>query len=150
MRAENRRGVRRYLGPGERVRLESRPHGAALARPIARALVFSGAGIALVVWGMPVLVPLGILGALAVLYGFFTVLRGVLAWDRTLLVVTSAKLLVLYGVVRRRVASVELPPGGAVEVDQSLLGRLLGYGTVIAGDLEVPYVPDPVRLCRPV
>jgi hypothetical protein len=37
---------------------------------------------------------------------------------------------------------------GPVEVEQSLAGRLLGYGTLIAGDLEVPYVPDPRRVCR--
>jgi hypothetical protein len=34
-----------------------------------------------------------------------------------------------------------------VEVEQSALGRMLGYGTVIAGDLEIPYVPDPGRVC---
>ena len=37
---------------------------------------------------------------------------------------------------------------GPVEVEQGLLGRMLGYGTVIAGDLEVPYVPDPRRVGR--
>lgn len=148
MSSANRRMVRRYLDPGERVRLEVRPHGVALARPLARAILFAAIGAALVVEGMPVAWPLGVLGALALVYGAFTALRAVLAWDRTLLVVTSAKLLVLHGVLRRRAASVALPAGGAVEVDQSLLGRLLGYGTVVAGDLEVPYVPDPTRLCR--
>jgi hypothetical protein len=71
----------------------------------------------------------------------------VLRWDRTILVVTSRKLLVVHGVVRRRAAASALGPGGAVEVEQSLAGRLLGYGTVVAGELEVPYVPDPTRLC---
>jgi hypothetical protein len=27
------------------------------------------------------------------------------------------------------------------------LGRMLGYGTVIAGELEIPFVPDPRRIC---
>lgn len=148
MAPANGKVVRRYLDPEERVRLESRPHGAALLRPLTRAIVVAGAGVGLVVSGMPVAWPLGILGALALAYGAFTALRAVLAWDRTLLVVTSAKVLVLYGVVRRRSASVALPAGGAVEVEQSLVGRLLGYGTLVAGDLEVPYVPDPTRFAR--
>jgi hypothetical protein len=33
-------------------------------------------------------------------------------------------------------------------VEQSPLGRLLGYGTVIAGNLEIPYVPRPGEICR--
>ncbi len=148
MNPANRRIVRRYLDPGERVRLEARPHGAALVRPLVRALFFAAAGVAVVVYAMPYAWPLGILGALALAYGAFTALRAVLAWDRTLLVVTSAKLLVLYGVVRRRSASVALPAGGALEVEQSVLGRLLGYGTLVAGDLEVPFVPDPTRFAR--
>jgi hypothetical protein len=39
----------------------------------------------------------------------------------------------------------------AVEVEQGLLGRFLGYGTLVAGNLEIPYVPraqDVVRLVR--
>ena len=56
-------------------------------------------------------------------------------------------ILVLHGVVRRRAAASTLGPGGAVEVEQGLVGRMLGYGTVVAGELEVPYVPDPTRLC---
>ena len=32
-----------------------------------------------------------------------------------------------------------------IEVEETLLGRLLGYGTLIAGELEVDYVADPWR-----
>jgi hypothetical protein len=32
-------------------------------------------------------------------------------------------------------------------MEQSVLGRMLGYGTVIAGELEIPYVPNPRRVC---
>jgi hypothetical protein len=139
--------VKRYLDPGEQVRLETRQHGVVLARPLLRALVLAGAGAALVALGMPVAWPLGVVGAIALGLGALTALRAVLVWDRTLLVVTSRKLLVLHGVVRRRAAASALGPGGAVEVEQGLVGRMFGYGTVVAGELEVPYVPDPTRLC---
>ena len=129
------------------MRLETRQHGVVLARPLLRALVVAGAGAALIVVGMPVAWPLGIVGAVGLGLGALIALRAVLRWDRTLLVVTSRKLLVLHGVVRRRAAASALGPGGAVEVEQGLVGRMLGYGTVVAGELEVPYVPDPTRLC---
>ncbi len=115
-------------------------------RPFIRACFFAAVGLGLVVLGnaeyWPVLAP----GTLALVLAAWIAVRSVLAWDRTRLVVTSRKLLVVHGVLRRRAAAAELPPGGAIEIDQSLVGRMLGYGTVIAGNLEVPYVPDPGRL----
>ena len=60
---------------------------------------------------------------------------------------TTEKLFVVHGVVRRRAAAVHLARIGAVEVDQSLLGRLLGYGTIFAGELEIPGVPRPREVC---
>ena len=50
------------------------------------------------------------------------------------------------GTLRRRIAAVRLERVGAVEVDQSLVGRLLGYGTLVAGPLEITYVPQPRSL----
>jgi hypothetical protein len=43
---------------------------------------------------------------------------------------------------------VRLERVGPVEIEQSPVGRVLGYGTLIAGELEIPYVPDPGRVCR--
>jgi uncharacterized membrane protein YdbT with pleckstrin-like domain len=64
-------------------------------------------------------------------------------WDRTEVVLTTEKLLVVHGIARRRAAAVRLARVGAVEVEQGVVGRLLGYGTVVAGELEIPYVPHP-------
>ena len=59
---------------------------------------------------------------------------------------TRERQTVVYGVARRRSASVTLAHAPALEFDQGLLGRLLGYGTLVAGDFEVPYVPDARRI----
>lgn len=128
--------------------LESRPHGIALALPLTRAALIAAAGAGLVVFGPRafwLLAPLGagLLGAAACF-----ALAAVLRWDRTVVVLTTEKLLVEYGVLRRRAASVRLARVGAVEVEQSLLGRLLGYGTIVAADLEIPYVARPGDVCR--
>ena len=52
----------------------------------------------------------------------------------------------MHGVARRRAAGVRLGQVAALEWEQGILGRLLGYGTIIAGDFEVPYVPARGRM----
>jgi hypothetical protein len=140
--------VKGYLEPGERVQLEARPHGAALAVPLARALVIAAVGGVLVVLGSTISWVLGAVGAVQVAVGAGFALAAVLRWDRTRLVLTTDKLLVVYGVVRRRAAAVRLSRVGAIEVEQSFLGHLLGYGTLVAGELEIPYVPEPAQIHR--
>jgi uncharacterized membrane protein YdbT with pleckstrin-like domain len=134
-----------YLDPGEEVRFEARPHTAALVRPLTRAVLLALGGGVLVgltpTW-------LGVLGALMLGVGALLALGAVWRWDRTSLVVTTEKLLVVYGIAQRRAAAVRFARIGPVEVEQGLVGRILGYGTLIAGDLEVPYVPDPRRVVR--
>jgi hypothetical protein len=41
---------------------------------------------------------------------------------------------------------VRLTRVSTVEVEQTLLGRLFGYGTIVAGELEIPYVAEPQRV----
>lgn len=136
--------MRGYLEPGEEVRLEERPHAAALVRPIGRSLVLAFAGGVIVVIAPA---SLGLVGALLLAVAAALALAAVWRWDRTQLVVTSDKLFVIHGIAQRRAAAVRLARVGPVEMEQSVLGRMLGYGTVIAGDLEIPFVPDPARVC---
>jgi len=90
---------------------------------------------------------LGLVGALFLGAAALVALAAVWRWDRTHLILTTDKLLVVYGVAQRRAAAVRLARVGAVEMEQDVLGRMLGYGTVIAGELEIPFVPDPRRIC---
>ncbi len=123
----------------ERVCLEARRHGVALARPFLRAAAMGCAGAVLLVPGWP-FTPAGtLLLAIAAVSAGAAVWR----WERTRIVVTTQKLFVVSGTLRRRAAAVRLARVGAVEVEQTLAGRLFGYGTLIAGDLEIPYVPQP-------
>ena len=82
------------------------------------------------------------------LVGALIALHAVWRWERTHVVVTTEKLFVVHGTLRRRAAAVHLARVGTVEIEQSLLGRLFGYGTVIAGELEIAYVPEPSELVR--
>jgi uncharacterized membrane protein YdbT with pleckstrin-like domain len=122
--------------------MEARRHGVVLARPLAEALLLATAGAGLVLAGWPY----SVVGAVAFALAAVLAVRAVWRWERTRIVVTDERLLLLEGTLRRRQASVSLASVGAVEVEQSLLGRVLGYGTVVAAGLEIPYVPKPQSL----
>ncbi len=123
---------------------DARRHGVVLARPFTQALVLAAVGGILVTQGWPFLVP----GALLVIAGALLALRAVWRWERTHLVVTTEKLFVVDGTLRRRSSAVRLRSVENLELDQSLAGRLLGYGTLVAGTLEIDHVPEPKSVYR--
>jgi uncharacterized membrane protein YdbT with pleckstrin-like domain len=125
--------------PNERIYLDSRRHGVVLVPSLTRAFGLAAVGGFAVSLGWPFMVG----GAVLVLAAAAIALRAVWKWERTHVIVTDEKLAVVRGTLRRRTSAVRLERVGAVEVDQGLLGRLLGYGTLIAGPLEITYVPQP-------
>ena len=127
----------------EQVFLDERRHGIVLVRPLGRALAVALLGVAGFAIGWPLSLP----GAALLLVSACLATTAVWQWDRTHVVVTRETLVVVHGIVRRRAAAVRLAKVSTVELDQSLLGRLLGYGTVVAGDLEIDCVPNPLELC---
>lgn len=123
----------------ERTYWESRRHAVVLAKPLARGSALGLAGFACFVLGWPVMLvgpPLIALGALG---AGLSVWR----WERTRVVLTTEKLFVVHGTLRRRAAAIRLDRVATIEIEQSLLGRVLGYGTLAAGELEIPFVPQP-------
>jgi uncharacterized membrane protein YdbT with pleckstrin-like domain len=117
-------------------------HGIALARPLTRALVLALAGAACFVAPWTALFAVGaVLLAFAALIAVVAVAR----WDRTHLSVTGSALVVEHGFLSRKSATISLN-GTVFEVERTVLGRILGYGTLIAGELEIDAVPR--RLTR--
>jgi hypothetical protein len=121
---------------------EAHRHGIALARPLLRALALALAGAAcfLAPW-----TAVAALGAALLASAALIAVVAVARWDRTHLLVTGNALVVEHGFLRRSTASVSLD-GTVLEVERPLLGRILGYGTVVAGELEIDCVPR--RLTR--
>ena len=122
--------------------IQTHRHGIALARPFSRALLLAIAGAACFYAPWAVLAVVG--AALLALAALIAVV-GVTRWDRTHLAVTKNALVVEYGLLRRKRASVSLS-GTVFEIERTVLGRILGYSTVIAGNLEIDWVPR--RLTR--
>jgi len=126
-------------GEPERIYVDARRHGVVLIRPLGRALVIALLGAVAFLGGWPVsaagaaLLWVAALGAVVAVWRF----------DRTRVVLTGDKLFVVHGTLRRRAAAVRLEKIQTVEMEQSLLGRVLGYGTIVAGDLEISCVASP-------
>jgi len=134
---------RAMLARDEKVCFDARRHGVSLARPLAQATLLAGAGAVLLAmpWSL-----LAVPGAALVVVAAAVCLRAVWLWERTRLVVTTEKVCVIDGTLRRRASAVRLRSVESLELEQSLPGRLLGYGTLVAGDLEIDYVADPRRV----
>jgi uncharacterized membrane protein YdbT with pleckstrin-like domain len=126
-----------YAEPEERVFVDVRRHGVVLVRPFLRALALTVVGVFLLAmpWPVPLAGPIVIV--VAALMAFTAVWR----WDRTRFVVTSDKVFLVEGVARKRAAAVRTQGLRSIGLEQSLTGRLFGYGTLQAGPLEVEYVP---------
>jgi uncharacterized membrane protein YdbT with pleckstrin-like domain len=130
--------------PEERVCFDARRHGVVLARPLSQAVVLAVSGGVLLSQPWPLQLPGAALVALAALL----VLRAVWCWERARLVVTTEKVFVVDGTLRRRASAVRLRTVENLQLDQTLPGRLLGYGTLVAGPLEIDHVPEPKAVYR--
>ena len=129
----------------EEIYLDARLHGAVLARPIFRSTMLVLLGIAAML--VPYSAAAGV-GAVLIAAGAFFTLRAVWQWERTHLVVTTEKVYLLNGTLHRRTKAVRLQMVDAVEVDQSLVGQLFGYGTVVVGPLRVGHIARPSEVCH--
>jgi uncharacterized membrane protein YdbT with pleckstrin-like domain len=118
-----------------------RRHAIVLVRPFVKAILLAGLGAAILLQGWR----LSPAGAALVALGAVVAVRAVWRWERTRIVIAGGQLAVVDGTLRRRTAAARF---GAIEIEQSMLGRLLGYGTVVAGELEVPFVARPRDLFR--
>lgn len=131
----------------EEVCLVARRHGIVLARPLLRSLGLAAIGVFFLTLPWPATAAIG--AAIIAVAAAFT-FRAVWQWERTRLVVTTEKIYVVNGTIRRRAKAIRLGAVEAVEVDQSLLGQLLGYGTVIVGPLSFGHIAEPKQVCRMV
>ncbi|MCU4742378.1 PH domain-containing protein [Halobacteria archaeon AArc-m2/3/4] len=143
-----------HLSEGEEIVWESRPHLVAMGRglPIAIALVLFG--IVLAGWSMTdgnsSLITLA--SFLLVTAGGLIALVRYVYWTNTRYVITSGELYKKCGVVSRDVTQFRLDRVQNTSLEQSVLGRLLGYGdltiyTAGSGDPELVFekTPRPAR-----
>lgn len=126
----------------EHVYVDARRHGVVLVRPLGRALLLALLGAIAFLGGWPV----SAAGAALLCIAAIGAVAAVWRWDHTRVVLTGEKLFIVHGTLRRRAAAVRLEKVQTVEVEQSALGRVFGYGTVVAGDLEISCIAKPGQM----
>ena len=136
--------------------MQTRAHTAALTRPIAVALG-AVAALAFVVavlarTGRPGLAgqAAAVITAGLAIWALARLVRSVWDWDRTMLLVSEDELVIQRAGLRRSESIVPLRAIHRLRVRRSLLGRLLGYGTIeLAGasrGSRLRFVPRPEHL----
>jgi uncharacterized membrane protein YdbT with pleckstrin-like domain len=118
--------VDRILEPGEVVRYRTSVSWTLYIPAILLALV--GVAIPVVSTGYP-----GLAGFIAILFGVAALIAFVPAWFRrwtTEIAVTDRRIILKRGLIRRHTVEMNMEKVESVDVDQTLLGRLLNYGNV--------------------
>ena len=126
-------------GAAEEVCLDARRHGVVLALPFGQAV---GLAVAGGFW------PLALFGCFSIAAGAAIAVRAVWRWEWTHFVVTTERVYLAHGWLRRRAKAVRLRAIDAVELEQTAAGRLLGYGTLLVGPLEVEHLSQPKEVTQ--
>jgi uncharacterized membrane protein YdbT with pleckstrin-like domain len=139
--------VETILDPDERITYRAYLHWIIFAR-----------AAALLLFGLMLLAAEGAgqaIGFILVLLGVLSVLSAAIDRWTTEIAVTNQRVILKRGLIRRDTIEINMRKVESVDVQQSVLGRLLGYGTVIVrgtGGSPNPlaYVSEPLPLRRSV
>jgi uncharacterized membrane protein YdbT with pleckstrin-like domain len=144
----------RVLQPGETIVYQARIHWIVYLGGIVLVMAAVALAVAaVVVQGDAVRIALMAAAALALVVGLFHLLRAWLRVAGTEITVTSRRVIYKIGIVSRSTLEMNLDKVESVLVQQSLLGRMLDFGTVIvrgvgAGLEPVDRVANPLELHR--
>ena len=130
--------VEKHLLEGETIIYETRLHWIILVAPIVLALLFALTGVGMFVLSARATgdrsaahQPMMILGAVFFLVALLSILRGVLVRNATEMTVTNKRVFIKVGLAARRTVELLLSRVESIGVEESVVGRMLGYGAVI-------------------
>ena len=123
--------LNKLLGENERIIIVTRQHWLILAGEIASETVLSIAFVVLVALIATLMVfPLAWVGLILLVFPLVSLWRDVLIWSNRKFVVTSFRVIQLGGVLNKSVTDSSLEKVNDVKLEQSMLGRMFGYGDV--------------------
>ena len=130
--------VAKHLIDGETIAYETRLHWVVLLVPLVLSLLFDLTGAALLVLSMRSPGGKGaasegtlIAGVALLAVGTVFLARGVLLRNATEMTVTNKRVFVKVGLAARRTVELLLSRVESIGVEETMMGRMLGYGTVI-------------------
>ena len=92
------------------------------------------------------LLPLFVLGLLTIwIYGLGLIfwLTAFIKYKTTELAITNKKVVAKFGFISRNTIELLLPKIESIQVNQSILGRILNYGSIVASGAGNPQAPVP-------
>jgi hypothetical protein len=154
--------VQENLNPGEHVLYTTHLHWVVLLRSIIVATIFSAAGVGLILWGVlgkhterGEAQAVGIAGFTMMLIGGIILGIAVIRRNATEMAVTNKRIIIKVGFLTKRTLELFLAKVESVGVEQTLLGRMLGFGSISVrgtGGTNEPFshVADPLEFRRQV
>jgi hypothetical protein len=130
--------VEKHLIEGETVAYETRLHWIVLIGPILLGAAFVLMGVMLLLYsgtsggsmnGSSTVMRFG--GAILAFIGGILIIRGFLNRNATEMAVTNRRVVIKVGLAARRTVEMLLSRVESIGVEESVMGRMLGYGTVI-------------------
>lgn len=129
--------IEQNLVPGETVLYETRLHWIVLIGPLVLGVALGGIGLVFVVGGYDVGAKgrsysgMIIVGLLLLVGAAFSIGLGFIRRNSTEVAVSNKRVLIKTGLIARKSIEVILSKVESIGVDESVLGRTLGYGSVI-------------------
>lgn len=129
--------VERNLIPGEKLVYRTGVHWSVLFGPAIVAAIFAAPGVAVLVFrdeivakGIPANA-VEIAGAVLILVGAAIFGYSVIKKNATEIAVTDKRVIIKTGMTSRRSLEIMLAKVESIGIDETLMGRMLGYGTVV-------------------
>lgn len=154
--------VQNNLNPGERILYATHLHWIVLWRSIFAEAIFSAAGLALIIWDIAAkhtergeAQAAAIAGLTLILFGSLILAVAVIRRNATEMAVTNKRIIIKVGFLTKRTIELFLAKVESVGVEQTLFGRMLGYGSITVrgtGGTNEPFshVANPLEFRRQV
>ena len=129
--------VEKHLIEGEQILYQTRLHWIVLIIPILLGAFFGAGGIALLAAASgsgesgTSSQAMTMVGTILLFIAVILVVRGILKRNSTQMTVTNMRVVASVGIVSRRSVEIFLSRVESIGVQESMMGRMLGYGTVV-------------------
>lgn len=140
--------VAEILSPGERLVYEGHVSMFAILPSLVGGAVLILAGIGLIIGAGPV-------GFVLVALGLIWIAAALIRRSSTELAVTDRRVIAKFGFVSRNTIELNLSKLESVRVEQSVMGRIFGYGSVYVTGTgstldPIPFIADPIKFRQAV
>jgi uncharacterized membrane protein YdbT with pleckstrin-like domain len=92
-------------------------------------------------WGLWHLIALGVLLLPAFGIGIVFLAIAYIRYKSTELAVTTRRIIVKYGFIRRQTVEINLSKAESIQVDQGILGRIFDFGTLVISGTGTSHAP---------